>query len=497
MRTELHRVRSDCYKLLFGTEGKKEETLELVVPDRCGDIVKILDVRGQLFLSSKKLKDGEAELCSRAELCVIFSSENGEIEYVPAQLSIEQSFTMADIPEDCQLIANVRMASLDARALNPRKLLIRVECCASVCCYAPDSFTLWDGFCESEAPAAYIQRKELSHNLITDMREKSFTISDEYSLPAKYAGAKMLSAETELCVYDSKPVGNKLVFKVNANTTALFLNPEDDSLFKCDFTTQFSQIIEIEACEETECIVLAALKETEFVALPERELPCFSMRLTMLAQAMCVKSVCSVYVSDAYSTSCELNCESERVHYWRMSAHQRLRIPLKGKLPFKGDSDCVIYLAPIAASCRAEGARVICTVQLCGIGQGEESEPFPIKLTLSAEEALSLAAGEKLLLHNLCCEPVCIEKDCDVSLVVTADFCVVCEDEVCAISALEFGEACSCEELPALTVLITPGKHDTWTLAKKYRSTEELIIAANRCGEDFDVCRRPLLIPRA
>ena len=87
MRTELHRVQSDCYKLILCTEGKKEETLELVVPDRCGDIGRILDVRGQLFLSSKKHKESEAQISSRAELCVLFAAEgSGELEYVSAQL---------------------------------------------------------------------------------------------------------------------------------------------------------------------------------------------------------------------------------------------------------------------------------------------------------------------------------------------------------------------------------------------------------------------------
>lgn len=499
MRTELHRVQSDCYKLILCTEGKKEETLELVVPDRCGDIGRILDVRGQLFLSSKKHKESEAQISSRAELCVLFAAEgSGELEYVSAQLPFEQSFALGEGHEDCELVVSLRLCGLDARALNPRKLLIRAECAAHLRCYAPDAFVLWDGFSEDEALPAFLQRRELNHSLITDIREKNFTISDEYALPMKYAGCKMLSAETQLNVYDAKPVGSKLVFKANANTMAVFLNPEDDSVFKLDFITQFSQIIEIEAEEDSETIVHACLKETEFIPLPDREEPSFSMRLNMSAHALCSKTLSSAYVSDAYSCDYDLALESAQVPYTLMTARQKARIPLKGRILRHSAADCVIYLEPLTALCRAEGSRLICTAELCGIGQGEGGELLPIKLTLSAEEQLALAEGQSLELHSVCCESPVMEQNGDISLSVTAEYCIHEQGEMRAVHTLEYDESCPCAsaQRPSLTVLIAKSDADLWTLAKKYRSTEELITRVNTVGDSFDISRRPLLIPR-
>lgn len=500
MRTELHRVQSDCYKLILCTEGKKEETLELVVPDRCGDIGKILDVRGQLFLSTKKIRDGEAQICSRAELCVLFAAEgSGELEYVSAVLDFEQGFSLGEGRDDCEAAVSVRLCALDARALNPRKLLIRAECECALRCYAPDSFILWDGFEDDCTDKAYIQQRELSHSLITDIREKSFTISDEYSLPEKYAGCKMLSAETQLCVYDAKPVGGKLVFKANANTTGIFLNPEDDSVFKLDFITQFSQIIEIEAAQEAEILVNVCLKETEFVSLPDRDCPSFSMRLVMSAQALCQKTINSVYVSDAYSCEHDLTLGTAVTPYTLMSAAQKLRLPLKGRILLHSQTDCIVYLAPITVSCRADGSRLICAAELSGIAQGEGGELYPLKLSLSCEEQLALTDGEHLFLHSLCSESATLEPGGDVSIVLSAEYCVHEHGEVKAVCSIEYDESCSCvsDDCPALTVLISQRDEDIWTLAKKYRSTTELITAVNTVGESFDIKRRPLLIPRA
>lgn len=498
MRSELHRVQSDCYKLIYDNEGKKEETLELVVPDRCGDIGRILDVRAQLYLVSKKLLDGEAHISSRAELCVIFcAEETGAIEYVTAELRFEQQFSIGE--SDCELFAQVRLASVDARALNPRKLLLRAECCAHARCYTSEQFTVWDGFELDSPPPAYIQKKELIHSLLTDLREKSFTISDEYTLPAKYSGAKMLSTETELSVYDVKPVGNKLVFKANANTAALFLNTEDGSVFKYDFSSQFSQIIEIDATEEAASFVFPALKETEFVSLPDREGVCFSMRLTMTAQAICQKNVVSSFIADAYSTSYELSTEAQELSYTRLATSARLRIPLKGKLPSGGNYRSLAYITPISVNCMAEGASIICRAELCGFAENEDGELVPLRLTLSAEEQLSLAERQRLELISFCGEPLSVEQGGEVSLAVTVEYSIYEQGSITAVRELYYDEEkpINQSELPSLTVLIAPGNDELWTLAKKYGSTVELITAVNSCGEDFSPSKRPLLIPRA
>lgn len=497
MRTELHRVQSDCYKLLLNTEGKKEETLELVVPDRCGDIGKILDVRGQIFLSSKTLREGEALISSRAELCVLFAAEgSGQTEYVSAQIPIEQSFAVAASDEDCELVVGLCLSSLDARALNPRKLFIRAECTCQLRCYNKGTFITFDGFDDNCAPPAHIKRCDLNHSLVTDLREKNFTISDEYSLPAKFSGAKMLLAETELSINDSKPVGNKLVLKAGASTHAVFLNPEDGSVFKWDFSTQFSQIIEITCAEDAECIVTALLKDTEFIFLPERETPCISMRLSMSAQVLCVQSVCSCHVSDAYSTNFDLSLSTEETTFKLMTAHQKLRIPLKGRMPIS--ADCVLYLAPITVSCRAEGCRLICTAELSGIGREEDGQRIPLKLTLSAEEEVSLAQGQSLEIMCTCSDPVYIESNGEISLNATVEYCIHQQGSIEAVCAIEYDESCPCvSDRPSVVVLLAPGEQDAWTLAKKYRSTVELIEAVNNNGDNFSITRRPLIIPRA
>ena len=77
--------------------------------------------------------------------------------------------------------------------------------------------------------------------------------------------------------------------------------------------------------------------------------------------------------------------------------------------------------------------------------------------------------------------------------------CSVTESvEFTAVTALAQDEEAEAPAAgPSLVVLCAQHEYDLWTLAKKYGSTGEAIIAANGGESGFSLARRPLLIPRA
>ena len=147
----------------------------------------------------------------------------------------------------------------------------------------------------------------------------------------------------------------------------------------------------------------------------------------------------------------------------------------------------------------AEGASIISRAELCGFAENEDGELVPLRLTLSAEEQLSLAERQRLELISFCGEPLSVEQGGEVSLAVTVEYSIYEQGSITAVRELCYDEEkpINQSELPSLTVLIAPGNDELWTLAKKYGSTVELITAVNSCGEDFSPSKRPLLIPRA
>ncbi len=506
MRVALHRVESDCLKPIFDKQIPKEETCELVVPDVCADIGKILDVRGQFLLTSQKSKADEIHINASVEITVIYAAEeSGKVQFVSTNIPLDQTISVVGANENTKTTTRCELCSLDARALNPRKLLLRAVTSIGLCCYAPDVCVFWDNLSEGAQAPIHLLHKEVEHCLTIGIREKSFVVSDEYQLQqGKDKSSKMLSACTEICVDDAKSVGNKLIIKAAANTTAIFLNESDGSLFDEVFSSQFSQIIEVDTYgDNIENTVTIQLKDAEFTIIPGRENGfTVSAQLQMIAQAVCKENKNSMYVADAYSNKYIIEAETVCTKITKCMPTKTLKLSMRGKLQTKNPLTEIMYAAVTAVCTEINGNEIRCEIIVSGVGMAENEELDPIMLCLQAEEAIDLTKGQRLYISDVCCEaPVIIgvaqnaEINVDINLAYSINECM----EIEAVCGIEINEDCPVdrEHSPTLVVLCSDRDTDLWSLAKKYGSTMEMIENANSLDGDFSITRRPLLIPRA
>jgi hypothetical protein len=506
MRVALHRVESDCLKPIYDNVISKEETLELVVPDVSADIGKILDVRGQLLVSSQKIKTDEILINASVEVSVIYAADDsGKVQYVMANIPLEMAISVIGADENSKLCVRWELCCLDARMLNPRKLLLRTDVLANIVVYAPDKFVLWDNLSEGETEPVYILKKELEHTLIVGVREKSFVVSDEHRLPAdKEQSAKMLSAETEICVEDAKAVGNKVIIKGMSKTMAVFLDENDGSLFDNLFTTQFSQIIEVETFGDNIVnTVSILLKDAEFtmVANKDHGFIC-QASLQMVAQAVSKETKVSVFVCDAYSNVYKVNTETEDIKLMNIIPQSPLMLNLKCKIK-PGTTLAEIMYAGVSEVCtEIEGNAIKVSASVSGVGKLESGELEAIELKMNGEETVELMRNQRINIISLCCEKPMITgapHSAELSVVIEITYCIKEYSEICAVCSLEICEDCPMNSgaRPTLVVLCSERETDLWNLAKKYGSTMDMIESANKINNEFSPKCRPLLIPRA
>ena len=506
MRVALNAATSHYFKPIYDNEIAKEETMELVVPDVCADIGKILDIRGQLLLSSQKAKADEIVVCAAIEISIMYAADgSGKVQHLSAKMPLDMMIAVPGADENSKIVTKCSLCNLDARTLNPRKLLIRANVSAHICCLAADKLVFWDNLCEDEKAPVYILQKEIEHTPIVCINEKSFVVSDEYRLSESgNMSVKMLSAETEICVSDVKAVGNKLVIKAEANTTAVFLNENDDSLFDSRFSTQFSQIMELDTYgEDIMNSVCIRLKDAEFTIVSGREndFMC-SAQYHMTAQAVSREIKCSAYIADAYSNEYKLTAETAPMKLVKCQPEKTLMLNMRGKLQSRAALTEIMYAAISEICAEAEGNEISCRANVSGVGVSEGKELEAIELKLSAGEKVELAMNQELRLQAVCCGKTAIsgmganaEFSADVSIVYN----IREYEEINAVCGLEMGEEriSKGESRPSLVVICSPRDSDVWALAKKYGSTTEMIENANKGADGFNVTRRPLLIPRS
>ena len=72
MELELEQTRLSGYKTVLSTTVFQEETMEMIVPDACPDILRIVDTEGQIELGERNAMDGRAGFSGTVRAAVLY-----------------------------------------------------------------------------------------------------------------------------------------------------------------------------------------------------------------------------------------------------------------------------------------------------------------------------------------------------------------------------------------------------------------------------------------
>ena len=319
MELELKKEQFACYQALPQLSENREETTETIVPDYLPDIARIVDASGCLFLRSREITDGKAQVSGTIRMTLLYVAEDTQgMKSFEYSLPLEEMIEGRALSSGTDCCLEGRFCSCEVRMLNPRKIFTRVNVELALTPYVPASLSVCSGVKEQEAYKieTLCEKKEIT--VIRAVREKDFTFADEVMLSGtKEPIRELLRSKCVLRTTDCKEIGNKIVLKGIARLDAVYLD-EGGNLASLSGELPFSQILDGLSEEEGETTVRASLRLTgaEIHVGGESEPDNFrtvSLRLTISAFAAVreTRSVCCV--TDLYSTAYELNAKTETV----------------------------------------------------------------------------------------------------------------------------------------------------------------------------------------
>ena len=251
MELECKTTHLNCYDTVLDTTLYQEETLESIVPDACPDILRIVDTEAVVCLKSKEAQEGRIEVAGTARCAVLYVPDGAEgLRRMTISIPFTCSAEHAGLGSSCRLMAVPRVQAADARSLNPRKVLTRVSLAVEVQVFAPRTASFCDGVeCESAAGIQQLGETQ-SACLVIAVEEKPFTFSDDLNLSgSKPAMEELLKSRVDLRCSESKIIGNKLIFKGEAELQLLYREPSG-AICPASFELPFSQIMEVSGVEE-------------------------------------------------------------------------------------------------------------------------------------------------------------------------------------------------------------------------------------------------------
>ena len=330
MELELNTTHLNCYDTVLDTTLFHEETLETIVPDACPDILRIVDCEAMVCLKGKEAQEGRAEISGSVRAAVLYLPDGAEgVRRMTVTIPFTCSAEALGIHAGCLVTAMPRVHSADARSLNPRKVLTRVDLAVEVSVFARQTESLCDGVtCPAEGGIQQLTETQNAY-LVTAVEEKPFSFSDDVSISGtKPRVEELLKSRADIECSESKLIGNKLIFKGEVHLQLLYRDPSN-TLCPASFDLPFSQIMEVSGVEEeADCALQVQLTGCECILNDGNDGDSMiSVALALLAQAV-VREVRPVQLlSDVYSTVCGLHAERRTYTFHQLVENSIMTMP--------------------------------------------------------------------------------------------------------------------------------------------------------------------------
>lgn len=482
----------------------QEETLESIVPDACPDILQIVDVCGQAMLTGKQAEEGTATVSGLVRAVILYQPEEGlGLRRMEVSLPFTCQASAPGLTGTGMILASPRLRMAEARALNPRKVLLRIDLAVEVMAFQPVERHFCTGVTnETEASICQKQLQE-EHVQQLSVQEKPFSFSDQIRLPSGQSeGGQLLTLRANPLCTESRLIGNKLIFKGNIELYFLMQQP-DGNLTQCRETLPFSQIIEVTGeTENSECLLRIELVDIHYDSQGDGRMLDLSFELLAQAQVLCRRPI--TVLQDLYSTAWELEAELKTqpiLRFVELSVHpQPVRDLMETDQIVRTVVDSRVALGQVTQKLDSDGLHL-------------DAEAWTTVLFLDEENQLN-CARKMIPVHCVLPVPEHIKCICRCSvpgdvyaspsasgleLRFSMEFqsLITQSIEMPAVSRASLGAERNRDgsARPSIVLRMMGEQESLWDIAKWYGTTTERILQANELSEGTIPNGKMLLIP--
>lgn len=507
MDLELQREVVNCFELVLDTTICQEETQEAIVSDACPDILRILDTRAQACLTGKQVRDGAVTVTGLIHARIFYLPDaGGGVRHMEMSLPFSCQAEALGLSTQGTAIAAPRLRWSEARALNPRKVLLRADLAVDVKAYQPAQLDLCCGVEGAEGQGIRQLVTDQSADLTVSVQEKPFTFSEtvDFSMTGADCG-DILSIQGEPYCTESKLIGSKLIFKGSVELEALVSAAGELKTVRQSLA--FSQIMELAGVgENSECEIRIALADLSVDSL-EAASGSGEVTVELLAQTVVRESRQVSVLCDLYSTSwqTEAKLESHLLHH---TVDQGTRaVPVRELMEtttmVRTVSHCWAQLGEVRASREGDQTLLTAEVQFSALYLDDGEQLQSVHKSFSVQCRIDAAGAANTNCQCWCSAPrelfvAPAAGGLEVRFSLEFHSLVVADQQIKAVASAELGEERPKPDgtQPSMILrLAAPGER-LWDIAKSYGTTAEEIIQANELEEDMVPTGRMLLIPR-
>ncbi len=470
----------NCLDTVLCDSTNLEQTQEVKLADAMPDIGRVIASFAQVTIRAKEWTDSEISVSGGVMAWVLYAGEDGSgTRCIDAWIPFQMRWDIpAGTPEgEISICASLR--SIDARAVSPRKLMLRANITAAVQAFSPIAVLL---------PKAEGENVELLQTacpvcLTREAGEKNFLIDEDFALAN---AEKLLTYTVAVQITDQKVMANKVVFRGNAHLHVRYLDATG-ALTCADLDASISQFAEL----GTELTPDADAFVTAFVTSVEADLSDggkMHIKAGICAQYRIDARVMLTLPQDAYSPMRDISLQTETMILPCILDTRSEHISCEQSAPADAKTIIDASFCPEYPRVRyTDGAAQLALQGIFQILYLSEDGTHRCA-TPHWEGSITLPTAE-----NTCIFAIPTVRQTpqvhigDGAIDARADLELICltsgKTEHSVVSALEIGEARIPDPARPTIILRRAGNDSLWTIAKACGSTVDAIRQINAIND--------------
>ena len=471
----------------------EEQTQEVRLGDHMPDVGRVLGAWGQVLLRGKEWRGAGMAVSAGVMVWVLYAPEDGtNPQLVETWIPVQLKWEFPETKHDGSILVNCQLASVDARSVSARKLMVRAVVSAFGEAVVPDLVDVWT---PGNVPEdVQLLKRSYPIRLPREAGEKSFALDEEFAVPVQ--AEKVLYYTLRPEIMDTNVVAGKVVFRGVAQLHLLY---EDmaGNLKGHDQEFHFSQFADLDQAYDTDTRVrvVPAVTNLELELLSGDQM---HMKAGLLGQFVVSDQPMLEVVEDAYGIRRPVEVHLEQLMIPAELDQNAQTMRLSAEEAMEGDR--ILDAAFLCGQPRIRRDENGVTLEQSGVFQVLYESGGEIKGALvhaegenrllagenSAVQASSLPVGvPQAVLSN---RQVNLRSDTMVSTLTTSD------RGIPMVMSLTLGEMTQADPQRPSMILRRCNGQGLWEIAKASGSTVDEIIKINQLpGEPEE--SRLLLIP--
>lgn len=484
-----------------------EESGDVVVPDSLPDIIRIVETDAHIELKNRETRGGKLYAEAVAHVSAIYVPETGGgLCRLAVSLPLATTFDLEGVADAApQTTLRAELLNAVARELNPRKISVKAVCNFTCAVFESREPTLCTGL--EDGGAAEIKTESRRVHLTSGVYEKLLSVSDSTELAAAAADcSEILKYDTEIRTTDCKQIKNKVILKGEVAVSLLTLGSGEEKIVKnTEAVIPFAGVVDCDGVTEETAVDLSyQIADCELNIVTEsgtnRPLLAAKMNLLVGVEVWEEREIC--YISDAYSVSCPMECETEALKF--RAAGRPVDICQAGRETISsGVTIKSVYMCSVSAENGAyhqteTGWEAAADVKIKLILEAEDGGVYSLVKNVAVSAPADGGAFEVGAL-TVTDKSFHISGNEDVEIRFTAVFHLLPAggETFTQISAMRLLEPeTKNKRQPSLTLCYAGAGESFWQLGKRLSATVADIQTANGLSGEFPPDGKLLLVPR-